>query len=414
MSKSRDAFRTISEVADWLETPAHVLRFWESKFSQVKPVKRAGGRRYYRPSDMDLLSGIKKLLHEDGMTIKGVQKVLREQGVRHVSGLTAVSADPSNEMDGAMIEDAPYVEVPLEADPDPVIAFPRDPADAGRTAEDGHAPHAPEMANDAAAHTPSNAPADARPDDDKPQEAWEIGGLNPAAPTSGSDDTDGLDTEDDDDDDDDDTHDSFDDSLQTPEPALADETMETMDVLDETADDIPAETADAARTNVQPPEHIPAEPQDEAPQLADTNDAADGWNTLGTPELPFEAAPPPVAPDIPAPVDAVEASLDGADSPVTAPLQTEPIPQEPQDDLTEAQPQNTPTEIIEPPVETVSRPVDLQDFDAPAAPPKPQAVIGVLGLIAGVSGLSAQQAQAVAAQLPALKARRDRLSNSSE
>ena len=82
MPKSRDAFRTISEVADWLETPAHVLRFWESKFTQVKPVKRAGGRRYYRPGDMELLGGIKKLLHEDGMTIKGVQKVLREQGVR--------------------------------------------------------------------------------------------------------------------------------------------------------------------------------------------------------------------------------------------------------------------------------------------------------------------------------------------
>src|SRR6056297_3561701 len=88
MGKSADAFRTISEVADWLETPAHVLRFWESKFSQVKPVKRAGGRRYYRPTDMLLLGGIKKLLHDDGMTIKGVQKVLREQGVKHVAALS--------------------------------------------------------------------------------------------------------------------------------------------------------------------------------------------------------------------------------------------------------------------------------------------------------------------------------------
>lgn len=88
MAKSADAFRTISEVADWLETPAHVLRFWESKFSQVKPVKRAGGRRYYRPTDMQLLGGIKKLLHEDGMTIKGVQKMLREQGVKHVIALS--------------------------------------------------------------------------------------------------------------------------------------------------------------------------------------------------------------------------------------------------------------------------------------------------------------------------------------
>ncbi|WP_306116333.1 MULTISPECIES: MerR family transcriptional regulator [unclassified Roseovarius] len=86
MAKSADAFRTISEVADWLDTPAHVLRFWESKFAQVKPVKRAGGRRYYRPSDMLLLGGIKKLLHSDGMTIKGVQKLLREHGVKHVAG----------------------------------------------------------------------------------------------------------------------------------------------------------------------------------------------------------------------------------------------------------------------------------------------------------------------------------------
>ncbi|WP_373356854.1 MerR family transcriptional regulator [Pseudoroseicyclus sp. CXY001] len=87
MAKSKDAFRTISEVADWLETPAHVLRFWESKFSQVRPVKRAGGRRYYRPDDMALLGGIKALLHNEGMTIKGVQKLLREQGAAHVAAL---------------------------------------------------------------------------------------------------------------------------------------------------------------------------------------------------------------------------------------------------------------------------------------------------------------------------------------
>ncbi len=84
MAKSRDAFRTISEVSDVLETPAHVLRFWESKFSQIKPVKRAGGRRYFRPDDVALLSGIKHLLHEQGLTIKGAQKLLREQGVKHV------------------------------------------------------------------------------------------------------------------------------------------------------------------------------------------------------------------------------------------------------------------------------------------------------------------------------------------
>ena len=88
MAKSRDAFRTISEVADWLDVKAHVLRFWESKFSQIKPVKRAGGRRYYRPEDMLLIGGIKRLLHEDGMTIKGAQKILSSKGVDHVRGLS--------------------------------------------------------------------------------------------------------------------------------------------------------------------------------------------------------------------------------------------------------------------------------------------------------------------------------------
>lgn len=90
MDKAPDAFRTISEVADVLETPAHVLRFWESRFPQIKPVKRAGGRRYYRPADVALLSGIRHLLHVEGMTIRGVQKILREQGIRHVAALGGV------------------------------------------------------------------------------------------------------------------------------------------------------------------------------------------------------------------------------------------------------------------------------------------------------------------------------------
>ncbi len=87
MAKSTSAFRTISEVSDWLGVPPHVLRFWESKFTQIKPVKRAGGRRYYRPEDMALLGGIRMLLHEQGMTIKGAQKVLREKGIKHVIAL---------------------------------------------------------------------------------------------------------------------------------------------------------------------------------------------------------------------------------------------------------------------------------------------------------------------------------------
>ena len=80
MSKSPDAFRTISEVADDLELPQHVLRFWETRFLQIKPMKRGGGRRYYRPDDVDLLRGIKTLLYDEGYTIRGVQRLLKEQG----------------------------------------------------------------------------------------------------------------------------------------------------------------------------------------------------------------------------------------------------------------------------------------------------------------------------------------------
>ena len=98
MSKSPDAFRTISEVADWLGIPAHVLRFWESKFTQIKPVKRAGGRRYYRPADMLLLGGIKRLLHDEGKSIKEVQALLRDQGIAYVADQSASLEDTSDPM----------------------------------------------------------------------------------------------------------------------------------------------------------------------------------------------------------------------------------------------------------------------------------------------------------------------------
>ena len=78
MDKAPDAFRTISEVADDLDIPQHVLRFWESRFQQIKPMKRGGGRRYYRPEDVDLLRGIRHLLYGEGYTIRGVQRILKE------------------------------------------------------------------------------------------------------------------------------------------------------------------------------------------------------------------------------------------------------------------------------------------------------------------------------------------------
>jgi DNA-binding transcriptional MerR regulator len=87
LNKAPDAFRTISEVADELDLPQHVLRFWESRFPHIKPMKRGGGRRYYRPEDIDLLRGIRHLLYGDGYTIRGVQRILREQGVRTVQSV---------------------------------------------------------------------------------------------------------------------------------------------------------------------------------------------------------------------------------------------------------------------------------------------------------------------------------------
>ena len=83
--KSPDAFRTISEVSDWLELPTHVLRFWESKISQISPVKRAGGRRYYRPSDMLLLGGVKFLLYEQGLTIRALKQKITSEGQKSIA-----------------------------------------------------------------------------------------------------------------------------------------------------------------------------------------------------------------------------------------------------------------------------------------------------------------------------------------
>ena len=92
MDKAPDAFRTISEVADDLDIPQHVLRFWETRFSQIKPMKRSGGRRYYRPDDVDLLRGIRRLLYGEGYTIRGVQRILKEHGIGSVQRLADATA----------------------------------------------------------------------------------------------------------------------------------------------------------------------------------------------------------------------------------------------------------------------------------------------------------------------------------
>ena len=121
MDKAPDAFRTISEVAQELDIPQHVLRFWETRFSQIKPMKRSGGRRYYRPDDVDLLKGIRRLLYGEGYTIRGVQRILKEHGIKSVQGLADSSAAVSfgaleETLGQALMEDDHAEAVEVEAE----------------------------------------------------------------------------------------------------------------------------------------------------------------------------------------------------------------------------------------------------------------------------------------------------------
>lgn len=120
MDKAPDAYRTISEVAEDLDLPQHVLRFWETRFGQIKPLKRGGGRRYYRPDDVELLKGIRHLLYKEGYTIKGVQRILKEQGVKAVQAFVRETmADPA------------YAPVPPPAPrPEPIIRLEQAPVPA--------------------------------------------------------------------------------------------------------------------------------------------------------------------------------------------------------------------------------------------------------------------------------------------
>ncbi len=111
MEKGPDAFRTISEVADDLDLPQHVLRFWETRFAQIKPMKRGGGRRYYRPDDVDLLRGIRHLLYGEGYTIRGVQQILKDQGLRYVQ-----TVGRSAETDPQRLREINFDQEALEAD----------------------------------------------------------------------------------------------------------------------------------------------------------------------------------------------------------------------------------------------------------------------------------------------------------
>ena len=156
MEKAPDAFRTISEVAEVLDTPAHVLRFWESKFPQIRPVKRAGGRRYYRPGDVALLAGIRHLLHDQGLTIRGVQKVLRESGVRHVQAMARGMAKGFAEVgEVAEIEASLNLGFLDSVEPEAIIA--REGADIVALPARKRAPKAVERMREAAS-PPANAP----------------------------------------------------------------------------------------------------------------------------------------------------------------------------------------------------------------------------------------------------------------
>lgn len=124
--KSPDAFRTISEVAEDLDLPQHVLRFWETRFSQIRPLKRGGGRRYYRPDDVELLRGIRHLLYGEGYTIKGVQRILKEQGSRFVMQVWREDALPVPVMQHVSAEQNSADKHDLEPQTDPLPDMPRD------------------------------------------------------------------------------------------------------------------------------------------------------------------------------------------------------------------------------------------------------------------------------------------------
>lgn len=119
MDKSPDAYRTISEVADELGLPQHVLRFWETRFPQIKPLKRGGGRRYYKPDDIDLVRGIKTLLYSEGYTIKGVQRILKEDGVKPVQMVGRGNAFSGERRDIDEPDDDVFTANEMEMDEEP-------------------------------------------------------------------------------------------------------------------------------------------------------------------------------------------------------------------------------------------------------------------------------------------------------
>ena len=143
MDKSPDAFRTISEVADDLDLPQHVLRFWETRFTQIKPMKRGGGRRYYRPEDVDLLKGIRHLLYDHGYTIKGVQKLLKVNGNKFVAAIASGDLATVEALAAASHEEPPAPKA--GSDEDQIVGRAKAPASRRFFSFVGNADDAPEI-----------------------------------------------------------------------------------------------------------------------------------------------------------------------------------------------------------------------------------------------------------------------------
>lgn len=429
MSKSRDAFRTISEVSEWLETPAHVLRFWESKFTQVKPVKRAGGRRYYRPADMELLGGIKKLLHDDGMTIKGVQKILREQGVRHVSAMS-MPVDPEDQ-----IEDAPFIEAE-ESTESSVVAFRREPEP---QAEDVVAdapmddplpptePVAPDMTPEPAeAPAPEVVPSE--PQMSAPATAPDAA-AEPAAPDAPSDEDPETMA------DEDQTVFTFDDTeLSGEDDSVIDDAPDTLaedtPVFDTAAEPVTLENEEPLIAPLPDIASLPTDdglpepeaPSDIAPETAAPAVAAD---TPDTDALPFDLSD---TPDGDEPGENIFADDDLAEVEATDMVTETVIPDAieepvPADDTAfaedpDAEYTDAPEDMAEPeepaevpetsladvaPAAAAASGLSLPDFAQPEDAGPAVVSPGLLGLAARVSHLNAAQASAIKAQMPALR-----------
>ncbi|MGH6670970.1 MAG: MerR family transcriptional regulator [Xanthobacteraceae bacterium] len=149
MEKAPGAFRTISEVADGIDVPQHVLRFWESRFAQIRPMKRGGGRRFYRPEDVDLLRGVRHLLYGEGYTIRGVQRILREQGAAFVQNVWRAGAEspPPELQEDRAAEDAEPPTTAERSDPDlSVFSLPPPRARDSTSAEHGSERREPKLA----------------------------------------------------------------------------------------------------------------------------------------------------------------------------------------------------------------------------------------------------------------------------